>query len=262
MAISPKPQRSAREQFGATAANYTVSAGHRGGESLSVVTELIAKGGRRFDRAVDIATGPGFTAFAAAPHAGSVLATDPTPQMLREVRKLRRERGIANVGMALVVAETLPFADESLDLVTCRTAPHHFLDVPRWLGECRRVLKPDGVFVLADTCAPEDPELAAWMNDMEVRRDPSHVRNYAPSEWVRLVREAGLDVTDEALCILNQEMPDWAHRSNSTPAMTEELARDFRNASPAAKEHFAIAPRDDGTIGFRWFVAILRAEKP
>lgn len=231
------------------------------GESLAIVRDYVAQGGARYRQAVDIATGPGFTAFATAPFADRVLATDITPQMLAQARRIAGERALANVALALAQAEHLPFADGSLDLITCRTAPHHFRDVDAWLRECARSLRPDGVFVMADTCAPEDPALAAWMNDLEVRRDPSHVRNLPASEWLARIRAAGLGVTDRASCHVYLSMPDWAQRAAVNKAETAGLASAFLAAPPAAKARFGITPHADGTLTFHWDCVVVRATK-
>ncbi len=76
--------------------------------------------------------------------------------------------------------------------MTCRIAPHHFLDIQKFLTETARVLKPGGRFVLVDTTVPDDsPEAAGWQNAVEAVRDPSHVRNYTPDEWRQMTEAAG-----------------------------------------------------------------------
>jgi ubiquinone/menaquinone biosynthesis C-methylase UbiE len=47
-------------------------------------------------------------------------------------------------------AEKLPFPDGSFDLVVSTMSFHHWADQQRGLCEVRRVLAPDGVFVLTD----------------------------------------------------------------------------------------------------------------
>ena len=42
---------------------------------------------------------------------------------------------------SVAAAESLPFCTGSFDLVTCRLAPHHFQNVPQFLGEVHRVLR-------------------------------------------------------------------------------------------------------------------------
>ena len=249
---------SSQEQFGRQARHYVNSVAHREGESLQVVTEWASRG--RYRRAVDIATGVGFTAFAVAPYAQDVLATDITPAMLQEAGQLAAARGLTNVRYALAAAEELPFPDGSLDLVTCRTAAHHFQDPPRAVAEWRRVLAPDGTLILADTVCPEEPALADWMNDIEVRRDPSHVRDLAPSEWLALLAAQGLQATDNALTPVPLEFGDWVRRSGTPAQEAERLRRDFFTASPGAVAAFGISPdAGGGAIPFHWDCLVVRA---
>ena len=81
---------------------------------------------------MDVATGTGFTAFALAPKVAYVVATDLTPEMVAKAAELAEEQAIDNITFSVAAAEFLPFATASLDLVTCRLAPHHFQDVPKF----------------------------------------------------------------------------------------------------------------------------------
>ena len=247
----------AQEQFGRQAHHYATSMGHSSGESLQVVSEWAS--GARYARAVDVATGTGFTAFAIAPFADSVIASDLTPQMIAETRKLAAQRGIENVGYALAAAENLPFADESLDLLTCRIAPHHFLDMAKAISEWRRVLAPGAVLILADTCSPEDAPTAVWMNDVEERRDPSHVSNLSPSGWLKALEENGLHPTDSTMTDVPHDFDDWVRRSGTPADVVEGLRRDFLNAPPGAVEAFDIKQDESGAISFKWNCVVVRA---
>jgi SAM-dependent methyltransferase len=243
------------------AAAYTTSRTHSGNDSLVDLKEFVARDGGHFNVAVDIGTGPGFTAFAIAGSADHVIATDVTPEMLDQVRLLRADRGAPGTQMALVAAEALPFANGSVDLVTCRTAAHHFVDIPGWLREVERVLSPGGVFVVGDTCAPEDTTADAWMHEIELFRDPSHVRNLPPSQWRKSVEAVGLRVTDEAMSFVHLAYPDWAERAGMTPEGMEKVRVDIADAPAYAKRAFGIEPHEDGTINFHWDVVVVRAVK-
>ena len=262
MTTAGPERRSAEEQFGEHAVKYRGSRTHLGGENLEIVERYVAKEGHHYGHGVDIATGAGFTAFAIAPFTNTVIATDLTAQMLEQVKAIREERGVTNVERARVAAESLPFKDVSLDLLTCRTAPHHFLDLPAWLDEVSRVLKPGGVFVMADTTSPEEPEIAEWMNDVELRRDPSHILNLSPSQWRDAVEEVGLVVTDWELCPVHLEFYDWTQRSGTSDSDTQELRQDFQSASPEVKAAFHIQPEVNGEFWFYWDVVVVRAVKP
>src|ERR1700732_5491277 len=133
------PKSLVQEQFGATAAHYLTSKPHAKGKSLERLVEL-AKSQPAW-RVLDVATGAGHTAYAFAPHVARVWATDITEEMLALVRDEIEKRKLTNVRIAYAKAESLPFEDESFDLVTCRIAPHHFDSIAAFLGEARRVLQ-------------------------------------------------------------------------------------------------------------------------
>ena len=252
-------RRASQEQFGRQASYYAISPVHRHGDNLNVVQEYIQKG--TYEHAVDIATGAGFTAFLLAEQSQNVLATDITESMLGETRRLGNERGLENVGQGFFVAEALGFLDNSLDIVSCRTAPHHFENVDRFLDEVSRVLKPGGVFVLADTVTPEDDDTAEWMNDIELRRDTSHIRDWAPSEWFNAIQKRGFMLTDSAITRADLAFNNWVERSGTAKDEIERLREDFLTAPDAVREAFMIEPEDRGMISFSWPALVVRALK-
>jgi len=185
-------QDQVRRIFSERAAAYTTSAAHRDPQVLSRLIEYAQL--EASWRALDIATGTGHTAFALSPHVREVVALDLTPAMLDEARGLAAERGITNVRFVLGDAHELPFDDAFFELVTCRRAPHHFNDLPRALCEMRRVLVPDGRLVIDDRSVPEDDWIDAIMHELDTLHDRSHVRQYRPSAWRRLLEDAGFKV--------------------------------------------------------------------
>jgi ubiquinone/menaquinone biosynthesis C-methylase UbiE len=186
------------------------------------------------------------------------VATDIAEGMLAQTRRLAAEYDHLNMALAMAEAENLPFVSGSLDLVSCRQAAHHFHDLPRAVAEIRRVLKPGGAFLLSDTVAPEgDPE-AGWLNDVELRRDPSHQRDRRPSEWLALLDDAGLQVTHKNMAKVHLEFNDWVLRSATPHEMIEPLRRDFLSAKPSVVKAFGIRPEGE-RIHFHWDVLVVRA---
>ena len=122
-----------QQQFGSHAAAYATSTVHAKGASLNRLVELVKPGTHW--QALDIATGAGHTAAAFAPHVARVIASDITDEMLDEARKLAAGQGARQHGDGSADAEALPFEDGHFDLVTCRIAPHHFPDIPTFVGE-------------------------------------------------------------------------------------------------------------------------------
>ena len=208
---------------------------------------------------LDVAAGVGFTGFALAPHAAAVVAYDLTTEMLHQAIGLCQRRGLANVSFVQGAAEHLPFPNASLDIYTCRTAPHHFFSVPHFLSEAYRVVRPGGQFLMADTVTVADALVDRWQNKVELLRDPSHVRDYAPSEWFRLLGDAGwvAERTDLRLRT-HLSFCDWVERSGSSPDVVQELRRLFASAPPAADEAFQITSEGDD-FAFSWPVLVVRA---
>jgi len=244
--------RRVQSQFGAAAQAYTTSAGHSDPVLLRRVIELAEP--RPHHRALDIATGAGHTALTLAPHVAEVVAYDITERMLEETARNAAARGLRNVMTRRGAAEELPFADASFDIVAVRQAPHHFADIRAAIREMARVVKPGGRVVIIDSRAPEDDQLDRIFNHIEKLRDPSHVRNWKPSEWRAMVREGGLAIVTEHLDFYTEngramDFDAWTGRMKTPAAAVEELRRIFRTAPPALVEALRIEISGD-RIGF------------
>jgi ubiquinone/menaquinone biosynthesis C-methylase UbiE len=221
-------------QFGAAAAAYSSSLTHSDPGALSRVVELADP--RPEYVVLDIATGAGHTALALAPHVSQVIAYDMTNQMLVETRRNAIARGLTNVLTRQGTAEALPFPEESFDIVTVRQAPHHYADVRTAVREMARVVKRGGRIVIIDSVAPDDDALDQQWNHIEKLRDPSHVRNYRPTEWRAFVTEAGLRVVFEECSFATENggpmnFDAWLRRMNAPPATVAEVTRLFQQAS-------------------------------
>ncbi len=259
MSAHQSQQDRSREQFGQQSHRYAESLVHSSGEDLQVIQKWASK--NTFRKAADIGTGTGFTAAAIAPFSDLVVAVDITPEMLHETQVFITKRGISHVDYLLGAAESLPFADESIGLVTCRTAAHHFQDVDKATEEWHRVLESGGVLILADTVSPEDSDLALWMNEIEFRRDPSHARNLSPSEWVSKLEHNSLHVEETAFKPIPMFFDEWVLRSGTPETESTKLLQDFRKASPQAKEIFAIQQDDSGRLSFKKPSLVIRATR-
>ncbi|XP_069554964.1 putative methyltransferase DDB_G0268948 [Brachyistius frenatus] len=107
---------------------------------------LAKQKGRPFELAVDVGCGSGQGTLLLAKHFVSVVGTDVSPAQLEVASQYAKE---SNITYRHCVAEELPFADSSVDLVTAMSAFHWF-DRPRFLREAHRVLKPRGCLALVN----------------------------------------------------------------------------------------------------------------
>ncbi len=118
-------------------------------------------GERKKALAVDVACGTGNSTVALIELADRVIGTDISPEMLSQTPNL------PNVSWLLSPAETLPFPDHSIDLVTV-TMALHWIDRSRFLPEVRRILGSDG-----------------WMLVISNRFRAEMIGNPAFHEWCR-----------------------------------------------------------------------------
>ncbi len=176
--------------FGAHAGDYSKSPSHARGADLAALMKALAP--ERTEVALDVATGTGFTAVALAKLVGHVTGIDVTDEMLGEARRLAWAEGITNARFELGDALKIGYPNSSFDIVTTRRATHHFDDVPKFLREARRVLRPGGRLGVVDMSPPEGAE--TFSNKIERLRDSSHTRAFTPTEWKSMVGRAGFNL--------------------------------------------------------------------
>jgi ubiquinone/menaquinone biosynthesis C-methylase UbiE len=246
-----------RSRFAPVAANYARASFHTSSERLREVLDLARP--QPTDLALDVATGTGNTALALAPFGRRVVGVDLTREMLDQAVRVTAERGIANTDWVLGDACKLPFADESFDLYTVRAAPHHFHDFDAFLSEALRVLKPDRGAAFVD-CAP--PAAARdLMHDVEVRRDPSHVRSLTVDEWTERLEAAGFQVETAQSRELEWDFEDWMGNMAVSPGLAAQLAEVIESADGEAR--LQLHPeRREGKLWHAYWHCLIRVRKP
>ncbi len=175
-------------------------------------------------------------------------------------------------------AGSLPFADESFDLVVCNFGMMHLPDQPKALAEVSRVLRPGGAFVMATWAAPdESPAFGTVFSTIRGHADLSAAPPqpdlflFAKPESARPVLEvAGLTLADHQLvpAVWRLEQPGELFEIflTATVAAAQLLKSQSPDVLAAIKAEITgkVAEKFAADGGYRVPVpvAVLRAQRP
>jgi ubiquinone/menaquinone biosynthesis C-methylase UbiE len=186
---------------------------------------------------------------------------DLTAEMLVAAEKFITGNGHQNVEFIQGDAEKLSFPAESFDIVACRIAPHHFPNVNKFVNEVYRVLKPRGQFLLIDNVVPEDDEFDAFYNQIEKKRDYSHFRAWKKSEWLKMLEQAGFEISEWHRYEKTFQFESWCSRMKLPNEEKEHLIHYIMNASQKIKNKFRIVHSENAVETFQGESIILSAIK-
>jgi ubiquinone/menaquinone biosynthesis C-methylase UbiE len=254
------PERTTQRIFGERSTFYTRSAVHKDPEVLNRIIKLAAP--RTDSLALDVATGSGHTAVALAPHLAAVICIDITNKMLAEAQTLTLQLGITNIQYCLANAHALPFPDSVFDIVTCRRAAHHFSDVAQALREMKRVVQSNGRIVVDDRSVPEDDFVNSCMNQLDRLHDASHVHEYSPSQWRRLLEAVGFTV--DQIDPYSRHLPLSSLTTNVSSKNTERIHAIVNNLTQEQKRVMNVIEVGGETYLNHWYVMLSAhlADKP
>jgi ubiquinone/menaquinone biosynthesis C-methylase UbiE len=135
-----------RQQITWAAGDYA-----RIGNTILLTAELLCEAVdlRAGQRVLDVASGTGNAALAAARRFGNVVATDYVPELLEQAR-LRAEVEGVSMGIQEADAEQLPFPDASFDVVLSTFGAMFAPDHEQVARELARVCRPGGKIGMAN----------------------------------------------------------------------------------------------------------------
>jgi SAM-dependent methyltransferase len=187
---------------------------------------------------LDVGTGPGVVAGAAAARGARVTAVDAEPSMAEAAA-----RNVPGLDVRVAVLPDLPLPDAGFDAVTGNFVIHATGDPAAVLAELRRVLRDGGRLALTTWSEPPPPVLGlareaiaaagvSWPQDIPVAPFRPHS---SPAAFAALLAAAGL--TETAAQLLS-----WEHRVDPGEWWREVYR------SRVGSSGVVIARQDDATI--------------
>ena len=225
-----------RQRFGKYAQGYVNSQAFASAPELARLVTLTNPQPHWY--VLDVATGGGHTALTFLPYVHRVIASDLTEIMLASARNYARQANgelESHLTFNVADAESLPYAQGSFHLVTCRIAAHHFPDPGQFMRQAYRVLQPGGIVAVQDLLMPPVAQAAEYINSEEYLRDPSHQRAFSQPEWEALFSTAGFQVMHVETAVLKHPFLQWVERQGCSAQVTAQLTDMFRTAPPAVQ---------------------------
>ena len=150
----------------------------------------------RRGKALDIGAGRGISTYALAKDGWSVTALEPDPS---EVVGSGAIKKLVQTGLDITVveeyAETLPFADNSYDLVYGRAVLHHAKNLKKFCQEAARVLKSGGIFLATrEHVISEKNDLRKFLDSHPLHSMYGGENAYLLSEYKDAMTGAGLNI--------------------------------------------------------------------
>lgn len=230
-------ERSIRDEFTHQTDTFARAPALLSAEALGAIVELVPEGPAA--RWLEVACGPSAVGRTLARRVGSVHGVDLTPAMVEKAREEAAREGLGNAEFSLGDATALELEDASFDGAVTRFSLHHIPVPGRVVEEMARVVRPGGWVILSDHMTDEDGEAAAWHEEIERLRDPSHWACLTPGRLRALGEAAGLELDQEQLIRFELGFEGWRDRSSRGPGAAALIDRLLTEA-PASAESFRV----------------------
>ncbi len=110
-----------------------------------------------------------------------------------EMIKYARERLGNYAELIIADSESLPWQDNSFDIIVCTLSFHHYPNPGKSLNEMKRVLRKNGHIIIAEAWLPAlFRDIANLFMNTRLNKT-GDVRVYSLYEWLKMLRSAGFN---------------------------------------------------------------------
>jgi ubiquinone/menaquinone biosynthesis C-methylase UbiE len=170
---------------------------------------------------------------------GSVTCTDGVAEMVEAARAEAQRRGLTNMQFQQCAADSLPFPDNSFEVVVSRLGVMFFPDPLAAFAEMLRVLRPNGRLAFAVWGKSDvnpfcylvtrvmDQHLKSAAADPDA---PNAFRFAEPGKLINMIQQAGAVDAEESIVSFDIEAPItpaqfWELRAQTSDTLREKLAK-------------------------------------
>lgn len=150
---------------------------------------------------LDIGAGNGITSLNFARQGYEVTAVEPDPSDTvgaSAIRTLQKHYKLNNLSIYEKYAEEIDFETGSFDIVYVRQAMHHAYNLPKFISECARVLKPGGIlFTARDHVIYNDADKDWFLKMHPLHKFYGGENAFTANEYKTAMTSTGLQIKNE-----------------------------------------------------------------
>lgn len=203
---------------------------------------------------LDVATGTGAFALAAARSGAQVLATDFSPGMVRHVYERSAGFALRNIQTGVMDGQSLDLADGTFDVAASLFGLMFFPDHKKGLSELHRVVRAGGQGVVATWAPPARVELMRILGEAAMQAEIDPPASEGVPYWVELCDERRLRAHLEAVGFKKVHVVTVVHVSVFDDA--EQIAKLLPTSTPSSAALFASLTEQER----KRFLAVLVAD--
>lgn len=152
-------------------------------------------------RILDVGCGNGIASVSFALRGHEVVALDPDLSNsvgTMAVQHLKERLELSSLTILTTTAEDLNLEPESFDLVYCRQAMHHAHSLSKFISNCARFLKQNGIFLtIRDHVIFGKRDKQKFLNEHPLHKFYGGENAYRRDEYRKAFQLAGLEITQE-----------------------------------------------------------------
>jgi ubiquinone/menaquinone biosynthesis C-methylase UbiE len=164
-------------------------------KSYSFILENIESDLNLNHNVLEIGTGTGIIPFSICSKVSSIVATDISPEMIRNANQKLIEAKIQNIDFQIQDSYNLTLPDKSFDIVIASNLLHLLYDPEKPINEVKRVMKDSGIFIAPTLCAGENTKSKIIASIVGSLSGFNVVNKWSINEFKNMLTDNGFIIT-------------------------------------------------------------------